>query len=110
MDVLTDLIVIIKNEQDIPLATLAEGHLTGEALRIKKGPFHLQKTILLPRYLCSGNYYLDIIFKQPTSEYQMGARLSVFLHAEGNADRFGKPLKASTCGLLGLETTQQNAE
>ena len=103
-DVLTDLIVIIKNEQDVPLATLAEGHLKGDGLLLKQGPFHILKTLLLPRYLCNGNYCLDIIFKQPAAEYQMGARLSVFLHAEGNADQFGQPLKASTCGLFGLET------
>ena len=109
-DVLTDVIIIIKNEQDVPLATLAEGHLKGEGLLLRQGHFHINKTLLLPRYLCEGNYYLDIILKQPASEYQMGARLSAFLHAEGNADRFGQPLVASKCGLLGLETKPQHAE
>ena len=105
----TDLIIQVKNAYDTTLATLAEGHYAGRPIKIPKGPFRIEKTIRLPRYLNRGDYTLDLIFKQPASEYQMGARQSVLLHAEGNADHFGDPLNASHYGFAGLETIGQDA-
>lgn len=104
IDLITDLLVIIKNEFDVPLATLAEGHYRGAPISLKKGPFCIEKSILLPKYLSAGDYSLDIIFKQPHSEYQMGARQSVILHAEGNSEEFGAQLNVRQCGICGLET------
>ena len=104
VNLVTDLIVILKNEHDVPMATLAEGHYRGEPLSISKGRFHIEKRILLPKYLSAGEYSLDIIFKQPKSEYQMGARQCVRLHVEGNADAYGMILPLHQCGFCGLET------
>ena len=104
IDLVTDLIVILKNEHDVPMATLAEGHYRGTALTLSKGAFHIEKRIILPKYLSAGEYALDLIFKQPKSEYQMGARQSVRLHVEGNADAYGTSLQLHQCGLCGLET------
>ena len=104
IDLITDLIVILKNEHDVPMATLAEGHYRGTPLILSKGVFHLEKRIVLPKYLSAGEYSLDLIFKQPKSEYQMGARQSVRLHVEGNADVFGSFLQLHRCGFCGLET------
>ena len=73
---------------------------------LSKGAFHIEKRIVLPKYLSEGEYSLDLIFKQPKSEYQMGARQSVRLHVEGNADAFGTRLNLNQCGLCGLETEQ----
>ena len=106
IDLVTDLIVILKNEHDVPMATLAEGHYRGMPLTLSKGAFHIEKRIILPKYLSAGEYSLDLIFKQPKSEYQMGARQSVRLHVEGNADAFGTRLNLHQCGLCGLETEQ----
>ena len=104
INLVTDLIVILKNEHDVPMATLAEGHYRGVPLSLSKGRFHIEKRILLPKYLSSGEYSLDIIFKQPKSEYQMGARQCVRLHVEGNADAYGMILPLHQCGFCGLET------
>ncbi len=105
----TDLIVEIRNSYGTALATLAEGHYGGRPVRIPVGPFRIEKEIVLPKYLNSGDYTLDIIFKQPFSEYQMGARQSVILHAEGNSDGFGSPLDSGSCGLMGLETRKSSS-
>ena len=106
IDFVTDLIVILKNEHDVPMATLAEGHYRGAPLSLSKGSFHIEKRILLPKNLSAGEYSLDIIFKQPKSEYQMGARQSVRLHVEGNADPYGMILPLHQCGFCGLETEE----
>ena len=105
----TDLIILVKNAYDTTLATLAEGHYASRPIQIPPGPFRIEKTIRLPKYLNRGDYTLDLIFKQPASEYQMGARQSVLLHAEGNAEHVGEPLNANHCGFAGLETIEPNA-
>ena len=106
IDMVTDLLVIIKNGHDVPMATLAEGHYRGMPLNLSKGGFQIEKRIILPKYLSAGDYVLDIIFKQPQSEYQMGARHSVMLHVEGNADEFGTIISLPQCGICGLETEE----
>lgn len=107
LDIVTDLIIIIKNEHDVPLATLAEGHYRGHPLMLTKGSFRIEKNVILPKYLCRGNYVLDIVLKQPSSEYQMGARHSVYFYAEGHSDVFGITLDARNCGLMGMETAAE---
>lgn len=98
---LTDLIVEFRNTMDVLLATLEEGSYCGKATVVKEGSFCLKKIIVLPKYLSRGEYVLDIILRQPGSEYQLGARHSVLLHAEGNASTGGGPLCQ---GFMGLET------
>ena len=102
----TDLIVEFRNTMDVPLAILEEGSYRGKAIVVKEGRFCLSKTVILPRFLSRGDYVLDIILRQPGSEYQLGARHSVILHAEGNAETGGSPLGQ---GFLGLETLENGS-
>ena len=103
---LTDLIVEFRSIMDVPLAILAEGSYQGKAIAVKEGYFCLKKKVVLPRFLSQGDYVLDIILRQPGSEYQMGARHSVVLHAEGNAVIGGSPLDK---GFMGLETMDNDS-
>ena len=103
---LTDLIVEFRNMMDVLLATLEEGSYCGKAIAVKDGDFCLRKTIVLPKYLSRGDYVLDIILRQPGSEYQLGARHSVILHVEGNAEIGGSPLSQ---GFMGLETVDDDS-
>lgn len=103
---LTDLIVEFRSIMDVPLAILAEGSYQGKAISVKEGYFCLKKKVVLPRFLSQGDYVLDIILRQPGSEYQMGARHSVVLHAEGNAVIGGSPLDK---GFMGLETMDNDS-
>ena len=103
---LTDLIVEFRNMMDVLLATLEEGSYCGKAIAVKDGDFCLRKTIVLPKYLSRGDYVLDIILRQPGSEYQLGARHAVILHVEGNAEIGGSPLSQ---GFMGLETVDDDS-
>ena len=104
IDMQTDLIVLFKTTHGSTLATLAEGYYKGKAIGLKKGRFVIERNVVLPQYMCYGDYVLDIIMKQPSSEYQMGARQSVMLHVEEKANTYGKALNNLQCGLLGLDT------
>ena len=46
------------------------------------------------------------LLRQPGSEYQLGARHSVILHVEGNAETGGSPLNQ---GFMGLETVADDS-
>ena len=108
LDFKTDLILILRSPMDVPLACLYEGAYKGRPLFINAGHFRIEKRILLPRYLSKGDYVVDIVMKQPDSEYQMGARHCAFLHAEGNADPFGTPVGLRKGGFMGLDTLTEN--
>ena len=95
----TDLILEFRNTMDVPMAIFSEGVYAGRATAIKEGPFCIERTIQLPKYLSKGDYIVDIILRQPGSEYQMGARHSVLLQAEGNSEMTGKPLDYGFSGL-----------
>ncbi|MBR1576551.1 MAG: ABC transporter ATP-binding protein [Bacteroidales bacterium] len=109
IDFKTDLIVLLKSPMDVPLASLNEGVYKGSPLAFKSGHFSISKDIVLPKYLCRGNYVVDIVLQQPGSEYQLGARHAAFLHAEGNADAFARPMSLNDSGLMGLETLYPDA-
>ncbi len=103
IDLKTDLIFIIRNSMDTPLASLSDGRCKGTPILLGKGPFCIKKTIRLPRYLSQGRYIIDIILRQPGAEYQLGARHCAVLSAEGGRDEYGSALDAMNDGLMGLE-------
>ena len=63
IDMQTDLIVLFKTTYGSTLATLAEGHYKGKATELKKGRFVIERNVVLPQYMCYGDYVLDIIMK-----------------------------------------------
>ena len=99
----TDLIVILRNSFDVPLASLYSGKYNGAPIIIKEGSFSIVRKVLLPKYIARGEYVMDIILKDPLAEYHMGARHSVFLTVEGNCDDNCHPIDQGSYGFMGLE-------
>ena len=99
----TDLMLIIKNKDEVPMATLAEGHCKGLVQHVKKGSFLLECTILLPRFIGSGDYKIDIYMHHPMVEYQLKAVNCATIHIDGFQEGFGRSLQQKEEGFLGLE-------
>lgn len=103
-DILTDLLLTIKNQEEVPMASLAEGHLKGKLLQIKKGKFNIEKTIKLPQFVCCGDFKVDIFLHHPMVEFQMKAINCAELHVDGYQEDFGHAINLKDSGFLGLET------
>lgn len=104
----TDLMLVLKNSFEIPLATLAEGHIFGKKEHIGAGSFCISKQIVLPKILATGNYYVDINLHMPMVEWQMRCLNCVELHIDGYFEGYGRALKLGTEGFVGLTTINRN--
>ena len=100
----TDVMVILKNRDEIPMASLAEGHYRGRIERIEKGRFSIERKIRLPKFLSEGDYIVDLYMHHPMVEYQMQAPACAKIRSEGYHEEFGRALKLSEEGFCGLET------
>ena len=100
----TDLMLIIKNKDEVPMASLAEGHSKGIIQHIPKGHFVLESTIELPRFMGSGDYKIDIYLHHPMIEYQLKAINCAILHIDGYQEGFGRALTQKDLGFYGFET------
>ena len=100
----TDVMVILKNRDEIPMASLAEGHYRGHIERIEKGRFSIERKIRLPKFLSEGDYIVDLYMHHPMVEYHMQAPACAKIHSEGYHEEFGRALKLSDEGFCGLET------
>ena len=100
----TDLMLILKNKDDVPMAALAEGHSKGILEHISKGDFCMERTIQLPKFMGSGDYYIDIYMHHPMVEYQMKAQNCATIHIDGYQEGFGRSLKQKEEGFVGLES------
>ena len=100
----TDLMMILRNRDQVPMAALAEGHSRGRIEKIEKGAFRIERTIRLPRFMSEGDYLADICLHHPMVEYQMQAPACAEIHAEGYHENFGRALKLNEEGFCGLET------
>ena len=69
----TDVMLIMRTKDGIPLATLAEGHYRGIIQTIPKGNFIINKDIILPRFLSNGQLYCDLMMHHPMVEWQLRA-------------------------------------
>ncbi len=101
---MTDIMLIFKNKDEVPLATFAEGHYKGILERVNAGKFLIKKTIELPRFLGSGDYTIDLFLHHPMVEYQMKAFNCCSLHIDGYQEGFGRSLKLKEEGFIGLES------
>ena len=99
-----DLFVIIKNKDDIPMASFVEGHWKGKIETLAKGPFEIHKKIKLPRVIATGDYIVDIKMHHPNIEFLMRAVHCVEMHVDGYQEEFGRALKIETEGFIGLES------
>ena len=86
----TDLMLIIKNKDDVPMAALAEGHSKGALQPIAKGDFKLERVIQLPRFMGTGDYHIDLYMHHPMMEYQMKAINCATIHIDGYQEGYGR--------------------
>ena len=93
-----------KSEQDITFATFAEHGYKGNHISLPVGNFFIQQKISLPKYLCRGNYFIDILLNQARTQEYFFAPHCCLIYIKGRADQFGNPLIAQNDGFLGLES------
>ena len=103
-DMKTDIKVVFKTLDEMPLASLADGHSKGYFVYVPKGPFCLEKVILLPRYINGGDCKVDIMLHHPMVEYQMQAINCAQVHFDGYQEMFGNPSTQSERGFFNLES------
>lgn len=102
-DIQTDLMLIIKNKEEVPMAALADGHSRGILQSVTKGKFKLERIIQLPQFMGSGDYKIDIYMHHPMVEYQLKAINCATLHIDGYQEGFGRSLLQKSEGFVGLE-------
>ena len=100
----TDVQILFKTRDGVPLATLCEGHYKGLTQGIPPGHFHVEKRIVLPRYLGQGDYKVDIAMHEPMVRWLFYVENAVYLHVDGGLDGIGQAMNMKSCGMIGLET------
>lgn len=100
----TDLMVLFRTEDEMPIAVLSEGHYRGILLKYPAGHFKIKKKIKLPKYLGRGKYNVDINLHHPMVEWQMRGPGCVSVDIQGNQEGTGLSVHLETGGFLGLET------
>lgn len=103
-DILLDTILTLKNMDEVPMASLAEGHCKGNIQKIKAGNFTLEYNIQLPRILSNGDYIVDLYLHHPMVEWFVKAPHCAEIHIDGYQENFGRALNLKTEGFIGLET------
>lgn len=100
----TDLAVVLKNKDGVPMAALSEGHSKGILQIIEKGPFKIERNIQLPKFMGTGDYNVDICMHHPMIEYHFQAIDCAVLHIDGYQEGFGRSLIQKYDGFVGLES------
>ena len=103
-DILTDLMLIIKNKDEVPMASLAEGHSKGILQHVRKGIFKLERKILLPKFMGCGDYIIDVYMHHPMIEFQLKAPNCALLHIDGYQEGAGRAFDQKDMGFYGFET------
>ena len=100
----TDVMMILKNRDAIPMASFAEGHTRGRIEKIAAGPFRIERNIRLPKYMSEGDFVVDLYLYHPMMEYQMQAPACAEIHSECFYEEFGRALRLDNEGFFGLES------
>jgi lipopolysaccharide transport system ATP-binding protein len=95
-----------KNEQNVTLATFAEHGYKGNHISLAIGQFSLRQKISLPKYLCRGEYFIDLLLNQARTQEYFFAPHCCSIFIKGRADQFGNPLTSKNDGFLGLESCE----
>ena len=103
-DMSYDVMVIIKNDNEMPYATYAPGHYYGNIKHTKAGVFNFDVDIELPKILAKGNLKIDLFIHHPMIEYLMKAENCCSLMSDGFQEGFGRTLEHGQNGFMGLET------
>lgn len=102
-DTKTDVMFILKNKEEVPLASIAEGYYRGKLITIKKGHFCINKTILLPKFLSNGRLFCDLSMHYPRVEWHLQAPNCCYLDCEGYQEGYGFTINQETYGIMGME-------
>ena len=100
----TDIKLILKSPDCVPMATFAEGHTLGRIEKINKGYFRIERNIKLPKFMSAGHYIVDLYMHHPMVEYQLQAPDCAEIYSEGYYENFGSRLKLKYEGFAGLES------
>ena len=100
----TDIMLVLKNKEGVPLATFAEGHYKGRIEDVAPGKFQIERSIHLPRFLNRGRYFIDLFLHHPMYEFQLKAPHCAEIQVEGSQEGFGRPLNSYDSGLFGMES------
>lgn len=103
-EIVTDLGVVLKNKDGVPMAALAEGHSKGILQKIEKGNFKIERNVQLPRFMGTGDYNVDICMHHPMVEFHFQAIDCALLHIDGYQEGYGRSLLQKYDGFLGLES------
>ena len=102
----TDLMLVLRTKDGLPLATFAEGHYKGNIVTLPAGDFTLVREIQLPRFLSQGQLYCDLMMHHPMVEWQLQMPSCCVLDCEGYQEGFGHACTLLDMGLAGLEQSQ----
>lgn len=103
-DFTTDLMAVFVTKDQMPLATLAEGHYKGKLIKFKSGHFVIEKTIKLPRFISHGTCFVNLFMHHPMLEWQLRAPNCCTVEFEGGQMDIGAHLNLEDGGFLGLDT------
>ena len=103
---LIDVMLIFKNQDEVPMASFAEGHCKGKMQVLKQGHFKIERNIQLPKFLSNGDYIIDIYIHHPMVEWFMKAPNCAKIHVDGYQEGYGRALRLKEEGFLGLESIE----
>lgn len=103
-DFKTDPMLIFKNREGTPMASLIEGHTKGKIEQISRGVFKIERNIILPRFLSEGDLLVDINLHHPMMEWQLKIPEVVVLHSEGYTENSGRSAILAEEGFLSLNS------
>ena len=95
------------NQNEVAMATYAEGAYKGIVEDVPSGKFSLHRKIRLPRYISKGDYVLEFEVNtraRGNISRTLWAKRCANIHVEGGMDPYGHPMIASSEGFLGLES------
>jgi lipopolysaccharide transport system ATP-binding protein len=100
----TDLKVVLKSKEGIPLMTYALGHSDGIITHLPKGDFSIRKRIVLPERMNRGTLRMDLFLHHPMVEFQLKMFDCCTLECEGFVKEFGNVMDMENSGLLSLDS------
>ncbi len=102
----TDFSFTIRNKEDVPIAAYGEGHATGKVESIEPGKFKIVRRVKLPKFVNSGECFIDMALHQPGIVFQMQAPSCVKVTFEGGMEAFGRANTIDTNGFFSMESVQ----
>ena len=105
-DMTTDVMLVFKNKDGMPMASYALGHYKGKLIACPKGDFSFLRRIALPKILNKGLLYVDLFLHHPMMEWQMWMNNCCILECEGYQEGYGKALDMPNYGIMGLDDFQ----